>query len=226
MKFFYFYQDILTEARTMATDKFAWVAENMGDWLYDELYKRPDIIKSLPNIDQFSTYVGSTIKKTPSANDLVENLWLMDTFLNRLDQKESANFIKSVLTSFPSIVSKILRYGKPEPTGKRGRPAGSKNKPKLKDDSDVTMKFSSIKTEVPPPPTESPKPLKRAGRPKIYDDEFTAMERSKYRREGTAMIQSLESKVKSLDNEVDIIIQRIKKIMKDIDKRKKFFGIE
>jgi len=224
VKFFYFYEDFLTEARTMASNKFTWVAENMGDWLYDELYKSPEIIKGLPNIDQFSTYVGSTIKKTPTTNDLVENLWLMDTFLNRLDQKDSANFIKSVLKTFPKILGKISRYGKPESSGKRGRPMGSKNKPKTKfvDDLDVTV---TKPTTEPSPEVEIPKTAKKVGRPKIYNDDFTNIERSKYRREGPAMITSLEAKVQSLDNELDVIVQRIKKIMIDIDKRKKFFGL-
>ena len=132
MRFVDFYGDILVEARTMGNEKFNWVAENLPNWLFDELYLKPEIIKSLPNMDQFSTYVGSTIKKSPNSSDLVSNLSLLESFLHRLDQKESANFIRKVLETFPKIKAKILRFGKPEITtpGKRGRKLGSKNKPK------------------------------------------------------------------------------------------------
>ena len=221
MKFSYYYNELLTEARTMATDKFYWVAENMGDWLFDELHRNPNVIQALPNMDQFKTYVGTTIKKTPTTNDLVENLWLMDTFLNRLNPKDSANFIKSVLISFPKIKGKILRFGKPEAIGKRGRPVGSKNKPKEKTLPDDAVDITPTEK---PQVNVQPEPQGRRGRPKKYFDDLSPMERAKYRREGPDMIPSLESKVLSLDNEVNQIIARIKKIMVDIDKRKKFFG--
>lgn len=230
MRFIDYFEDLLVEGRTMANEKFEWVTNNLGNWLFNELYLKPDLIKSLPNIDQFRTYVGSTIKKSsPTESDLVENLYLLETFLNRLDQKESANFIRTVIKTFPNIAVKILRYGKPEPTGsKRGRPAGSKNKPKFPSDINVDITTRPEPEVIEPQITEPEVQVtpKRAGRPKIYDDEFTAAERSKYKREGPAMIKSLEAKAESLDNELNVIVQRIKKIMNDIDKRKKYFGIE
>ena len=227
MKFLLFYSDLLSEARMMGNEKFDWVASNMGNWLFDELFANPDKIQSLPNMDQFSTWVSSKIKKTPTSTDLVDNLDLMETFLHRLDPKESSAFIKSVISTFPVILNKITRYGKPEVMGKRGRPMGSKNKPKpdmLGVDILKTVRPVQTITQIPQEPQPEVEP-KRRGRPKQYDDDLTAIERSKFRREGPAMIQSLEAKAQSLDNEVTFIIQRIKKIMGDIEKRKKFFGI-
>lgn len=223
MKFFYFYEDLIAEARTMADDKFSWIAENIGNWLFDELFSKPNLISSLPNMDQFKTYVRTSIKKLDvDPSEMVQNLHLMDTFLNRLDKKESANFIKEVVKLFPNISAKIQRYGKPEPTGgKRGRPIGSKNKPKSE-----PLNIDVIKTTVKPKSEPQQELPTKRGRPKIYDDNLTAIERMRYRKEGPEIIQKLEQKVSGYDKEIDQTIARIKKIMVDIDKRKKFFGIE
>jgi hypothetical protein len=129
---------------------------------------------------------------------------------------------------------KFSRFGKSETPGKRGRPFGSKNRPKvgMEPEMDINIQMDAPKkinvSPISEPSSEEPisEPKKRAGRPKIYDDTFTAIERSKFKKEGPAMIKSLESKVESLDSQVNQTITRIKKIMSDIEKRKKFFGLE
>jgi hypothetical protein len=231
MKFFNFFDDLLIEARMISDEKFNYFTQNISGWLFDELYMNPERINLLPNIDQFKTYVRSTINKVPTNAELVENLTLLETFLDRLNPKESQQFIKQVLKLFPTIMSKFNRFGKPELSGKRGRPFGLKNKPKPEPKDvyniSITKKPVATNSQKKSGIEQAFEPeIKKRGRPKIYSNEFTANERSRYKREGISMINNLESKVELMNNEVDVMIQRIKKIMKEIDKRKKFFGVE
>lgn len=222
MKFNLFYEDLLSEARMMSDDKFDWIVSKMGDWLFDELYSKPQLVKSLPNIDQFRTFVKyKTTDKADTDADLVESLNNMSDFLNMLSPKDSQNFIKSVQATFPNISAKISRFGKPEKKGNRGRPAGVKNKPKdFKPQINPTITFEPKKQETPQPS----EPKKRGRKP--LQSPLTSMERYLYKKEGPEKIQNLEMKIKELDLEVDQTVQRIKKIMQDIEKRKNFFGIE
>jgi hypothetical protein len=51
MKFFLFYEDLLSEARLMSDEKFDWIVKNLGEWLFEELYSKPQLINSLPNME-------------------------------------------------------------------------------------------------------------------------------------------------------------------------------
>ncbi len=222
MKFFLFYEDLLSEARLMSDEKFDWIVKNLGEWLFEELYSKPQLINSLPNMEQFRTFVKfKTTEKANTDSELVGALYRLGDFLNMLSPKESQTFIKSVSSTFPKIASKILRYGKPEPTGKRGRPAGSKNKEKqFEPEIKTDIAFIPKKQQIPQPS----EPKKRGRKP--LESPLTSMERYLYKKEGPEKIQSLEMKVKELDSEIDQTVQRIKKIMQDIEKRKNFFGIQ
>lgn len=222
MKFFLFYDDLLSEARMMSDEKFDWIVNNIGDWLFEELYSKPQLINSLPNMDQFKTFVRyKTTEKADTDSDLVGALHRIGDFLNMLNPKESQNFIKSVSSTFPKIAAKILRFGKPEPTGKRGRPAGSKNKIKdIEPEIDTNISMAPKRPEA----QEPSEPKKRGRKP--LESPLTSMERYLYKKEGPEKIQNLELKVKELDLEIDHAVQRIKKIMQDIEKRKNFFGIQ
>lgn len=222
MKFFLFYDDLLSEARMMSDEKFDWIVNNIGDWLFEELYSKPQLINSLPNMDQFKTFVRyKTTEKADTDSDLVGALHRIGDFLNMLNPKESQNFIKSVSSTFPKIAAKILRFGKPEPTGKRGRPAGSKNRIKdIEPEIDTNISMAPKRPEV----QEPSEPKKRGRKP--IEGPLTSMERYLYKKEGPEKIQNLELKVKELDSEIDHTVQRIKKIMQDIEKRKNFFGIQ
>lgn len=222
MKFFLFYEDLLSEARLMSDEKFDWIVNNLGEWLFEELYSQPQLINSLPNMDQFKTFVKyKTTEKADTDSDLVGALYRISDFLNMLSPKESQNFIKSVSSTFPKVAAKISRFGKPEKTGNRGRPAGSKNRIKdLEPEIDTNISLEPKKQEIPQPS----EPKKRGRKP--LQSPLTSMERYLYKKEGPEKIQSLELKVKELDSEVDQTVQRIKKIMQDIEKRKNFFGIQ
>lgn len=222
MKFFYFYEDLLTEARYASDEKFEWILSNLEGWLFEKLFSNPIAIRNLKFYNPFRTYLQqNTNEKIDSDSDIVMAIDQLKFFLNSLNKNESQKILSDIFEKFPDLKTKALRFGKPEPTGKRGRPVGSKNKPKT--EPKIEPEIDIMKTAVRQDTTSEPL---RKGRPKLYDDNLTSAERAKYKKEGQAMIKSLESKAESLDNQVDIIINRIKKIMTDVDKRKKFFGIE
>ena len=254
MKFFYFYEDLLTEARYFSEEKFDWVASNMGTLILDSTIERPSSITSLPFFKQFKEWLSeNTTKPTETHEDIVLSLDYLEQFLNFLNPRDSQRFMKEAMERFPLVKSKIVSYLKPGMTSqpsttdgtgkKRGRPPGVKNKPKidLSDPSikiikrykpeepiDVTKQINPQPTQPQSEPKVEPKePVKKSlGRPKLYNDDLTAFERTKYKKEGPGMIKSLEGKVESLNYEAEQIRQRILKIMGDIDKRKKYFGIE
>lgn len=228
MKLNYFFEDFISEARYLSDEKFECIVNNMGEWLFELFYQKPSLIRNLPFYEQFKTFVKfRTTEKANSDEDLVAALDRIDDFLNILSAKDSQKFIKDITSTFPNLNEKINRCGKPESIGKRGRPFGSKNKPKDQPQiKPVPKSEPEIDFEKPIQKPDVVEPSRGAGRPKIYDDKFSAIDRYRYRKEGPEMIQSLESKVKSMDSQVNQIIGRIKKIMKDIDRRKEFFGIE
>lgn len=228
MKLQEFYSDFLFEARYLSDEKFECVVNNMGDWLFEIFYRRPNLVKSLPFYNEFKSFLKSnTTEKSETDEEIVFALNRIGDFLNMLSAKDSQKFIKDITSTFPNLTEKINRCGKPESTGKRGRPVGSRNKPKDQPQiKPVPKPEPEIDFEKPIQKLDVVEPSRGAGRPKIYDDKFSAIDRFRYRKEGPEMIQSLELKVKSMDSQVNQIIGRIKKIMKDIDRRKEFFGIE
>lgn len=230
MKFFDYYSDLLVEARYSSDEKFDWIASKMETWLFDKMVSAPYLMKGMRWAPKFRDYIkNNTREPYETESNLVMALDHIEDFLQSISKRDSQDIIKDIIKVFPDIQMKISRFGKPEVPGKRGRPAGSKNRPKsdkeVEMDIDISMPKSEPELSLEPetPIQATPKKL---GRPKMYDDDLTGIERSKFRKEGPAMIKSLEAKVESLDNQVNMTIARIQKIMADIDKRKKFFGIE
>lgn len=262
MKFFYFYEDLLTEARYFSNEKFDWVAKNIGTWILDSTIERPQSIRLLPLLSQFKEWLASnTNKPFETDDDIILATDQIEGFLNFISPRDSQRFMKEAMERFPLVKSNIASYlksGKTEEpipsvdSGKRrGRPAGSKNKPKI-DLSDPRIKIlrrykpqeptavtniSLPEPEVEPimpepvvttdePSFSTEKPMKKMGRPKIYNDELSSMERNKFKREGPGMIKSLEGKAESLNYAAEQMRQRILKIMDEIAKRKKYWGQE
>lgn len=227
MKFQYFFEDLLIEARYSSDEKFDWIASKMESWLFDKMYAVPNMLMSQRWAPKFKDYVkNNTNEPVETEAQLVMALDNIDGFLQSLPKRDSQEVIKQISLSFPDIAAKISRFGKSETPGKRGRPFGSKNKTSKPKNVEVGIDVIKPEPKIIPTQTSEPSEPKRQGRPKLYDDGLTGGERAKYRREGPAMIKSLEAKAESLDNEVNLMISRIKKIMADVEKRKKFFGQE
>lgn len=249
MRFLNYFQDYITEARYYSDEKFNWVASNMGSWILDSTIDNPVKIQSLPMLQEFQSWLSTnTTKATKSSDDLVLATDYIDSFLNSLSPRDAQNFIKTAMERFPIVKTKIANYLKDEiqdNIGKRrGRPPGSKNKPKI-DLNDPSIKVirrlkpapqepvQDISKDLPPvtPPSVIDQPevkisTPRKGRPKVFSDETSAIDRARFKQEGKDYWEYLEAKKKIVDNKIKVFNQQLVKLQSNIDKRKKFWGIE
>jgi hypothetical protein len=248
MKLYTFYNDLLVEGRYFSEEKYNFIIDNLGDMLFNKLSIEPKLVQSLPEIFRFKSYLKKYIPN-PIINDedIVYNLSEYGEWLKYFSDSEFSKIVNGIFTLFPDIKKNVNDFNKPKrdpnlPPSRRGRPLGSKSTPK-------PIQFSRVISRTKPEPkdmvigsnepvsTKEPKPtlylgpedsLRKRGR-KPIDDGLTSMERIKYKAEGPEMIEKLEKKIIDIDNEtnrqIDIATQRIKKIMKDIEKRKNYFGL-
>jgi|688.fasta_scaffold00014_112 hypothetical protein len=249
MRFLNYFQDYITEARYYSDEKFNWVASNMGSWILDSTIDNPVKIQSLPMLQEFQSWLSTnTTKATKSSDDLVLATDYIDSFLNSLSPRDAQNFIKTAMERFPIVKTKIANYLKDEIQDnigkKRGRPLGSKNKPKI-DLNDPSIKVirrlkpapqepvQDISKDLPPvtPPSVIDQPeveisTPRRGRPKVFSDETSAIDRARFKQEGKDYWEYLEAKKKIVDNKIKVFNQQLVKLQSNIDKRKKFWEIE
>jgi hypothetical protein len=251
MRFLNYFQDYINEARYYSDEKFNWVASNMGGWILDSTIDNPVKIASLPMFDEFKRWLSTnTTKSTKSNDDIILATDYLDSFLNSLSQRDAQNFIKTAMERFPIVKTKITNYLKNEiqdTIGKRrGRPPGSKNKPRidLNDPSirvirrvkpEPTEPITTItKTETQPQQIQQPsvqqiepttRDIKR-GRPKLYSDELTNVDRARFRQEGKDYWEFLEAKKRVIDSKIRQFNAQLEKIQSNIDKRKKFWDIQ
>ncbi len=249
MRFLNYFQDYIAEARYYSDEKFNWVASNIGSWILDSTIDNPVKIQSLPMIQEFQSWLSTnTTKPTKSNDDLVLATDYIDSFLNSLSPRDAQNFIKTSMERFPIVKTKIANYLKDEiqdNLGKRrGRPPGSKNKQKidLNDPSiRVIKRFKPVPKEpvqdvskdlppvIPTQPTlepEVPSSSPKRGRPKVFSDDTSAIDRARFKQEGKEYWEYLEAKKKIVDNKIKVFNQQLLKLQSNIDKRKKFWGIE
>lgn len=251
MRFLNYFQDYINEARYYSDEKFNWVASNMGGWILDSTIDNPVKIASLPMFDEFKRWLSTnTTKSTKSNDDIILATDYLDSFLNSLSQRDAQNFIKTAMERFPIVKTKITNYLKNEiqdTIGKRrGRPPGSKNKPRI-DLNDPSIKVirrvkpepiepitNITKTETQPQQIQQPsiqqlepttRDIKR-GRPKLYSDELSNVDRARFRQEGKDYWEFLEAKKRVIDSKIRQFNAQLEKIQSNIDKRKKFWDIQ
>ena len=248
MKFYTFYDDLLIEARHFSEEKYNFIIDNLGDMLFNRLSSEPKLIQSLPEIGRFKSYLNKyTTKPVINDEDIVYNLSEYGEWLKNFSDSEFSKIVNGIFGSFPDIKRNVDNFNKPKrdpslPPSRRGRPPGSKSTPK-------PIQFNRVisRTKIEPEDmvigsdepvsVKQPKPtlylgpedsLRKRGR-KPIDDGLTSMERMKYKADGPEMIEKLENKIldieKESDRHLDMATQRIKKIMKDIEKRKNYFGL-
>lgn len=255
MKFQSFYEDLLMEERPLSNDNLDKIIPKLPQYIFDELNQNPRAILSLPQIGFFKNKLSELYGEEYDLNDpdiillgLEEH---MDSILERgMNAVQQTRFIKQIQSQYPRIDEKIKRdlgkFGKYVPGG-RGRP------PKQKTDdtnilpielrgrrlsplgvrrADEPVKivpdfnpddFSDVDFTPEPEVTKEPK---RRGRPKQYDDSMSAMQRWKIKKEGPEAIDYLQKKHDSIKSDVDKQLERMRKIMLDIETRKKYFGLE
>jgi hypothetical protein len=256
MKFLSFYEDLLLEERPLSNSNLDKIVPKLPQYIFDELSQNPRSILSLPQINFFKNKLSEIYGDDYDLSDpeiillgLEEH---MDTILERgMNAVQQTRFIKQVQSQYPRIDEKIKKdlgkFGKYVPGG-RGRP------PKQKTDdinalpielrgrrlsplgvrrADEPLRavpefnpddFSDV--DFTPEPDEVTTEPKRRGRPKQYDDSMSAMQRWKIKKEGPDAIDSLQKKHDSIKSDVDKQLDRMRKIMLDIETRKKYFGLE
>lgn len=243
MKFFLLYDDLLTEGKYFSDEKFEWVSKNIGGWIFEDVVNNSARILGLPFFDVFKRWLEEfTQAKTKTNDDMaIATEEHIANFLNELDKKQSQNFFRIASERFPKVKQGILSYGKPERVPgevRRGRKPGTKNKPKI-NLSDPSLKIIK-RTKLAPEPVVEPEPMeipsisepniepseKKMGRPKKYFDDLSTYERIKFEKEGAGGIKKLEGKKEVFSHQVEIMRQRIIQITNEIEKRKKYFGIE
>lgn len=255
MKFQTFYEDLLMEERPLSNDNLDKIIPKLPQYIFDELNQNPRAILSLPQINFFKNKLSEIYGEEYDLSDpdivllgLEEH---MDSILERgMNAVQQTRFIKQIQSQYPRIDEKIKRdlgkFGKYVPGG-RGRP------PKQKTDDINALpielrgrRLSPLGVRRADEPVKSvpdfnPEDFedvdftsdlevtsepKRRGRPKLYDDSLNAMQRWKIKKEGPEAIDSLQKKHDSIKSDVDKQLERMRKIMLDIETRKKYFGLE
>lgn len=255
MKFLSFYEDLLLEERPLSDANLDKIIPKLPQYIFDELSLNPRAILSLPQINFFKSKLSELYGEDYDLNDpdilllgLEEH---MDSILERsMNAVQQTRFIKQIQSQYPRIDEKIKRdlgkFSKYVPGG-RGRP------PKQKTDDTKQLPielrgrrlvpigvrsadepvrelpdfnpddFSDVDFTPEPEVTQEPK---RRGRPKVYDDSLSPMQRWKIKKEGPEAIDKLKEKQSEIQSDINKQIERMRKIMLDIETRKRYFGIE
>ena len=121
----------VNEARGYSDDKFDWICDNIGTWIWREIESgNVSLLNYLKTVPVFKDFQQSAQFSLTNDELSRERLKSLGGFLHRISSKDSNSFIKSLSEASQAIKFKISRFGKSEIPGKRGRPFGSKNRPK------------------------------------------------------------------------------------------------
>jgi hypothetical protein len=217
-------------------DKFFWITKNMGRWLYDEVYFRDYDLSRLPFFDMYKIYLISKTNVNRNSRESIAKS-LMDhyeDFLNVMDPQKSEDVVDEIKERFPNIAQKIARYERKEsnPNEKRGRKKlvrGPKITSAIKSgrftgDISRLKPLSSVVTEPQPEPEVTPQGAKRGRKP--LGGEFTSQEVNRWKLEGVEQLSKIEKRIDKYEAESTKLTNVIIRLQKDLDRRKKFFGID
>jgi hypothetical protein len=216
-------------------DKFFWITKNMGRWLYDEVYFRDYDLSRLPFFDMYKIYLISKTNVNRNSREAIAKS-LMDhyeDFLNVMDPQKSEDVVDEIKERFPNIAQKIARYERKEsnPNEKRGRKKlvkGPKITSAIKSgrfsgDISKLKPLSSVTPKPEPQPEVKPEGAKRGRKP--LGGEFTSQEVNRWRNEGIEQLSKIEKRIDKYESESTKLTNIIIRLQKDLDRRKKFFGI-
>ncbi len=253
MKFLHIYEDLLVEERPYSDEKLDKVISALPSLLFQELSGNAASVRGIPQIEFFKKKAKELYGDDEDVNDpeillLILNDHL-DDFINRgMNATAQTRFINQLKLAFPRISEKIdelLGKFKKYVPGGRGRPPKQK-----KDEFELPIELRGrrlvpigkrstdepLQTQVDFDPSKfedepynvdvEPQKVSRRGRPKLYDDELTAMQRWNIKKEGPEAIDKLQKKHDSIQSDVNKQLERMRKIMSDIETRKKYFGLE
>lgn len=256
MKFSSIYEDLILEERPLSNEKLDMVVDALPEIIFTELSNNPRSVFNLPQISYFKERAKEMYGQDYDVTDpdillLIINDHL-ESFLNKgMNAVQQTRFIKQLKSGYPRIAEKIdALIKKPSKwvEGGRGRP------PKKKEEKgfEFPLEYQGRRlvpigsrpiNQIQQPPSYDFNPEeyedepfqkndevssepKRRGRPKLYDDSMSAMKRWKIKKEGPEAIDALQKKHDAIQTDVDKQLERMKKIMQDIETRKKYFGLE
>lgn len=216
-------------------DKFFWISQNMGRWLYDEVYFRNYDLSRLPFFDMYKIYlISKTNVNRNSREDIAKSLMdHYEDFLNVMDPQKSEDVVDEIKDRFPIIAQKISRYERKEsnPNEKRGRKKlvkGPKVTSAIKSgrftgDISKLKPLSSVTPKPEPQPEVKPEGSKR-GR-KTLDRDFTPIEAGRWKKEGIEQLSKIEKRIDKYEAESTKLTNEIIRLQRDLERRKRFFGI-
>lgn len=239
----------LSEARFVSDNKYEYIIKNLGGLLFNELSNNPLKVKVIPEINRFESFLKINRNvNIKNEEDIVYNLDEFGDWLKYFNDKEFARIMNGIYSVFPNIKKSVNTFNVVKrdpslPPSKSGRPLGSTKKP-----NKVIHSYSRVLSRRPIEPKDveiepvnvssdnaefsqgdmksgSEEMLKKRGR-RPKDDGFSNYERSKFQKEGPGAIEKLENKALELDKKVDEIINKIKSLYDDANKRRKFFKMD
>jgi hypothetical protein len=230
---------ILEKKKKLTRDeKFYWISQNMGEWIFDEVVTDFKKIQDIPFYGKYRQYLK--LKTKVNIDDLesvVDSLsdYYKD-FLNVMDAQDSEDVVDEFKKYYPSIAQKIARYERKEfnPNEKRGRKKlvrGPKITSAIKSgrftgDMSRLKPLSSVtpKSEPQPEPEVKPQGAKRGRKP--LGGEFTSQEVNRWKLEGVEQLSKIEKRIDKYETESTKLTNVIIRLQKDLDRRKKFFGVD
>lgn len=223
--------------RLTGNEKFLWITQNMGGWIFNEVISNFKKIELIPYYGKYKQYLR--LKTKVDTNSLDSVVWSLtenyEDFLNVMGDQDSEKLIDELKKYFPSISEKILGYQKKEtnPNEKRGRKKLEK-RPKVtsaivKGRTDLDMsRLKPLSTVQNKPEVKSVDPspeVKKRGR-KPLSGEFTSQEVGRWRHEGIGQLEKIERRIDKYEDQSSKLTNEIIRLQQDLDRRKKFFGID
>lgn len=222
--------------RLTGNEKFLWITQNMGNWIFNEVISNFKKIELIPSYGKYKQYLRLKTKVDTSSLDSV--VWSLTEhyadFLNVMSDQDSEKLIDELKKYFPSVSEKILGYQKKEtnPNEKRGRKKLEK-RPNVtsaivKGRTDLDMsRLKPLSTVQNKPEVKSvglsPEGKKRGRKP--LGGEFTSQEVGRWRHEGIGQLEKIEKRIDKYEAQSSKLTNEIIRLQQDLDRRKKFFGI-
>lgn len=210
MRFYEFYEDLVSEARNYSDEKFEVVSKKMANWLLDEFAGAPGQVIRMPMYTEFKRYLLNKGVDAQNEEDVILGFDNLESWLNELDSRLSQRFLTQVSQRYPAIANKIKFWNRPDdwkPSG-RGRKPGSKNKPKSDDLTFTQVSVSEPETMVPAKPeTLTPSEPKRRGRKPSEDS-----------------LRKLENQYEKMQDDLENHIRKMRDLMRQINQRRSYFG--
>ena len=96
MRFYEFYEDLVSEARNYSDEKFEVVSKKMANWLLDEFAGAPGQVIRMPMYTEFKRYLLNKGVDAQNEEDVILGFDNLESWLNELDSRLSQRFLTQV----------------------------------------------------------------------------------------------------------------------------------